>query len=272
MRRLVIHAGFHKTGTTSAQSMIHANRATLAAQVRCYLRDDFAALTRATRHFSSAPDADKLAAVRTEATAFFATLDPDDPHDILMSSEDLSGHLPGRHGIDRYDAAGLIMSQLADAARARFGAGPELIFYFSTRGRDAWLRSTWWQNLRVTRLTRDLETYAERISAAADLPSVVQEVADAVAPETVAFQALEDMARMPFGPMTPLLDLLGTDAALRDRLQVMPPANVQPVLGLDDVFLALNRSALGNRQLAEAKRGLLRMADRAPPRKRRSPD
>ncbi|WP_372833163.1 hypothetical protein [Puniceibacterium confluentis] len=266
---MVIHAGFHKTGTTSAQTMIRINRTALDAHVRCYLRDDFMPLTRAARTFSTRPDADTLDAVRTAAIAFFDTIDPEDPRDILMSSEDLSGHLPGRHGLDRYDAAGLIMSQLADTARARFGAGFDLVFYFSTRSRDAWLRSTWWQNLRVTRLTLDQTDYADKITAAADLPAVLQEVAEAVAPETVTFQALEDIAALTFGPLTPLLDLLEIGEETRASLTAVAPENVQPELGLDAVFLALNRSGLNAKHLSEAKRGLLQLAKRAPARKSR---
>lgn len=260
MTRMVIHAGFHKTGTTSVQSMIAANRAHLNPQVRCYLREDFIDLTEAARRFSIAPDAALLGDVLTQATAFFDRIEPDDARAILMSSEDLSGHLPGRHGLDRYDAAALILSQVGEAAHARFGLDLDLTFHFSTRAADAWLRSTWWQNLRSTRLTRDFDDYACTIAAAADHASILRDVADAVATDRVTSDALEAVTALRFGPLTPLLDLVGVDDDTRDSLTILPPENVQPDVGLDVVFLALNRSGLRTKQVKEAKRLLRRMA------------
>ena len=261
MTRLVIHAGFHKTGTTSVQSLIRANAALLSRRVRPFLKDDFKPLTAAARAFSAAPGAVALAEVTAQAEAFFATLDPADPRPVLMSSEDLSGHLPGRQGLTCYDAAPLALSQIADAALARFGAEAELVFYLSTRAREPWVRSTWWQNLRSTRLTEDFDTYAARIAAAADLPAVVAEVAQAVAPARVEHVALEDSRDMPQGPLTPILDLLPVPPRMRRRMALLPPANVQPTLGLEPVFLALNRSGLGDEALSTAKKRLLRLVD-----------
>jgi hypothetical protein len=142
MTRVVIHAGFHKTGTTTVQSTINANRRLLSRQVRCYLKPDFEKLTRMARAFAATPDEDGLVAVRRAAGKFFASVDDSDPRPVLMSSEDLSGTLPGRHGEHGYDAAPLILAQLSEAAGDRFGAALDLVFHFSTREAGPWLRST----------------------------------------------------------------------------------------------------------------------------------
>ncbi len=262
MTRIVIHAGFHKTGTTSVQSLIRTNKRLLERQIRCYLKPDFEALTEFARLFSVAPSERSLTDLREAADLFFLSIDPEDPRDILMSSEDLSGHLPGRRGLDRYDAASLIMVQLAEAARARFGAQVDLVFYFSTRGRDAWLRSTYWQNLRVTRLVLDYDSYAAQIAAAADLDEVLVEVAEAVAPHEVSALPLEESTDLPQGPLTPLLDLTDFSEVTRAKLHLLPPENVQPDLGLEPVFLALNRSGLKDRYVSEAKKQLRQFANR----------
>ena len=268
MVRMVIHAGFHKTGTTSAQSTIHANRALLGSRVRCFLRPDFLDLAQATRGFSAAPGPDRLAAVRRAADAFFAGCVTDDPRGILMSSEDLAGHIPGRNGIAGYAATHRLMRELARAARGRFGPDLDLVFYFSTRGREAWLRSTWWQNLRVTRLTEDFDTYATRISEASDLPATLGRVAQAIAPERLVSQPLENTGALPLGPLTPMLDLLDIDETLRRALVPTPVRNAQQTPGLDAVFLAINRSALRPKQAREAKRMLLLLSRRAERKKR----
>ncbi len=268
MVRMVIHAGFHKTGTTSAQSTIHANRALLDLRVRCFLRPDFLDLTQATRGFSADPGPDRLAVVRSTADAFFASLATDDPRDILMSSEDLSGHIPGRNAIEGYEAADLIMVQLADAARTRFGAGLDLVFYFSTRSPDAWLHSTWWQNLRVTRLTEDFDSYAARIAKASDLAVTLGRIAQAIAPERLVSRSLDETGALPLGPLTPMLDLLGIDQTVRRSLVPSPRRNAQQTLGLDAVFLSINRSELRPKQASEAKRMLLLLSRRAARKKR----
>lgn len=260
--RLVVHAGFHKTGTSSVQALLHHNRTRLEPHLRIALKPDFEALTRAARHFSVAPDAVRLADVGAEAAHFFETLDSDDPRPVLMSSEDLSGHMPGRRGLESYDAVDLILPQIADAAFARFGETLDLVFYFSTRAARDWLRSAWWQSLRGTRLVLDCDAYSAQFAAAAAFDTVLAAVADSVAPARIATCALEDSSERPQGPLTPLLDLVDMPQDPRATLDMLPPVNTQPDLGLQPVMLALNRSGLKDRQVRELKRILRQMANR----------
>ena len=263
MTRVVIHAGFHKTGTTSVQSTLRANRALLEPHLRVYLKADFDALTEATRAFCAAPEDDAaLNAVGRYAMRFFRRIERDDPRPILMSSEDLSGHLPGRRRRPGYHAAPRIMSVIAENARHRFGDNLDLILFFSTRDSDTWLRSTWWQNLRSTRLTDDLDLYATRPEVATDLTGTVEAVAKAVAPARVMSESLDLSRDRREGPLAPLLDLFALVPEIRDALAILPPVNAQPVSGLDEVFLALNRSALSEENLRDAKKNLRRIANK----------
>ncbi|APX23055.1 MAG: hypothetical protein CML50_01690 [Rhodobacteraceae bacterium] len=260
MTRIVIHAGFHKTGTTTVQTTLQANRALLEPHLRVCLKADFERLTKAARAYSLAPDEAGRAAVGREAARFFRRLDRDDPRPVLMASEDLSGHLPGRRGLTRYHATAEIMALLSETAVARLDAAP--VFFFSTRERDAWLRSTWWQNLRSTRLTLDLDRYAEELAGAVDLEAIVAEVAVRVGPAQVASEPLETSRSRREGPLAPLLDLVALPPEPRAALELRPPENVQPDIGLAEVFLALNRSGLDDRHLREAKKTLRRLAIR----------
>lgn len=263
--RIVIHAGFHKTGTTSVQSMLRENAALLEPHVRVYLKDAFEGLTESTRSFSLDPTKKTLAAVARFSTAFFNEIALDDPRPILMSSEDLAGHMPGRHGLECYDSAGLVMKALSDAAFLRFGKETDLTFYFSTRTREPWLRSTWWQNLRSTRLTDDFQTYSNQFDAARSLDQILEEIAVDVAPAHVTSFLLEEATDLPLGPLDPLLTLLDLTDLDRATLTVLPPENVQPDLGVDAVFLALNQSALPEKDVQEAKRIVRKMARRLDP-------
>ncbi|MGR3379000.1 hypothetical protein [Salipiger abyssi] len=262
MTRVVIHAGFHKTGTSSAQAILRANAALLEPHLRVFLRDDFTPLIHAARSYSITRKEDGLTELRRQADRLFRRIDAADPRPVLISSEGLSGHLPGRRGLTCYDAAPRNMAALAEAARQRFGETLDLTFFFSTRDRDSWVRSTWWQNLRSTRLTEDIDLYAERIGKASDLPQIVATVAEVVAPVRVVAERLENSRERREGPLAPLLDLIDLPPEPRDSLEILPPENVQPDIGLGEVFLALNRSALKDPYLREAKKNLRRLANR----------
>ena len=252
-RRIVIHAGFHKTGTTSVQSMLRENADALAPHVDVYLKDGFEDLTTKARAFSVDPQEKTLAQVAKAAAGFFARRDADDPRPILMSSEDLSGHMPGRHGLDCYDSAGLVMRCISVSAYACFGQDADVTFYFSTRDRGTWLRSTWWQNLRSTRLTLGFDEYAKRFDDAQTLDDVLSEVAHDVAPARVTSRRIEDIGSGPLGPLDAVLDLLALQDLDRGTLRALPPENVQPDIGIDQVFLALNRSKLPEKDVQEIK-------------------
>lgn len=263
MTRVVIHAGFHKTGTTSVQSTLRANRALLEPHLRVFLKQDLEALTEATRAHCAAPGEEApLKAVGRHALRFFRRIDRADPRPVLISSEDLSGHLPGRRRHQGYHAAPRIMAVIAENARHRFGEALDLTFFFSTRAPDSWLHSTWWQNLRATRLIDDLDLYAARPEINADLSRIVDAVAQQVAPAQVLSEPLEQSRERREGPLAPLLDLVALDAAVRARLTLLAPVNAQPVAGLDEVFLALNRSGLGEESLRDAKKILRGIANR----------
>ncbi|EPX79553.1 hypothetical protein Salmuc_05493 [Salipiger mucosus DSM 16094] len=260
---MVVHAGFHKTGTSSVQTMLRGNRAALEPHLRILLKEDFEPLTEAARALSHRPSDEALAAVGRYAARLFRRVAKDDPRPLLLSSEDLSGLLPGRRGVTDYGAAPLVMAKLAENARYRFGAALDLAVCFSTRGAPDWLRSSWWQSLRSTRLTEDFDTYARRLAPAADMAAVVAEVQAALPDAQVTSVPLERSREMPQGPLTPLLDLAGLGQAVRDTLEVPGPVNAQPEARLAEVFLALNRSELDDARLSEAKTALRRIATRA---------
>lgn len=260
--KIVIHAGFHKTGTTSVQAMLRENADLLDPHVRVLLKEHFEDLTKTARSFSIEPREETLAEVAKSAAGFFAGMDRDDPRPILMASEDLSGHMPGRHGLESYDSAGLIMKCIAVAAFACLGDDTDVTFYFSVRDRTAWLRSTWWQNLRSTRLTLDFEDYARRFDEADSLEEILDGVAADVAPAKVTSRRLEDIGNGPLGPLDPVLDLLDLPGLERTALKALPPENVQPDMGIDAVFLALNRSRLADKDVQTAKRSIRKMTRR----------
>ncbi|KAA8616274.1 hypothetical protein [Salipiger aestuarii] len=259
MTRVVVHAGFHKTGTSTVQHALAQNRDALAPHLRIHLREDFDPLTASARSWSVTRSDKHFAAIGRNALRFFRSIGREDTRPVLMSSEDLCGHMPGRNGIAAYDAAPDILRVIADNARHWFGPALDLVIYFSTRAPDPWLRSTWWQNLRSTRLTKDLDPYADDLPRAADLSAVADAVRAAVTAQVVT-TPLEDSAARPEGPLAPLLDLTDVPADVRAALGIPPPVNAQPDLGMAEVLLALNRSGLDDEALSDAKRTIRRLA------------
>ena len=242
--------------------MLRENAAVLDPHLRVFLKNAFDDLTDKARSFSIDPKEKTLGQVAKAATAFFDTIDTSDPRPILICSEDLSGHMPGRHGLECYDSAGLVMKCLADTAFDRFGPETDIMFYFSTRAREPWLRSTWWQNLRSTRLTKDFAEYKAQFDEARELEDILEEVAVDIAPARVTSCPLELSTSLPMGPLEPILALFDLPDLDRTALRALPPENVQPDVGIDTVLLALNRSALPDRDVQDAKRMIRKMARR----------
>ncbi len=242
--------------------MLRENADLLAPHIDVLLKDAFEDLTEKARSFSLDPREKTLSQVAKAAIGFFSGLNKSDARPLLLSSEDLAGHMPGRHGLDCYDSTGLVMKCISVSAYAYFGKDTDLTFYFSTRDTDSWLRSTWWQNLRSTRLTLDFDDYCARFDGARTLQEILQEIEKDVAPARVVSCALEDVADRPLGPLDPVLELFDLPGLDRSALSVLPPENVQPDVGIDTVFLALNRSRLPEKDVQDAKRSIRKMARR----------
>lgn len=259
MRLVIVHAGFHKTGTTTVQNTLRDNRRLLAPHLQVILRPGMVALCEAARAFSVARDPLEMALFRYELARLAEDWAPGDPRPLLLASEDLSGHMPGRRGLTGYDAAPLLMRALAETL-AEAMPGARLQFFFSTRAAAPWLASCYRQTLRATRLTLGEAEYARRFRASAALDAAVDAVARAVAPLPVQRCALETSQDRPLGPLAPLLDLLDLPDAVRAAIVLHPAANAALPQSVNDRLLALNRSDLDDNALRAAKLAAARAA------------
>ncbi|MGI3170081.1 hypothetical protein ACRARG_13060 [Pseudooceanicola sp. C21-150M6] len=259
--RLLVHAGFHKTGTTSIQKTLGHNRAALAPFAKVILREDMEALCEAARAFSIRPGAMERSMLIYEAAQVFEALDPEDGRTVLMSSEDLSGHMPGRHGLTSYRAAEKIMPVLREVALECLpGAG--IGFWFTTRSRRPWLASCYAQNVRASRMVQSLEEFTAMIGQGADLKNQVRRIARVVAPSVVGFNTLESIADVAFGPAETLLGRAGVTIAARQRMKAVPWENRSLPPEILAEMLAINRSDLDDRAVRDAKKTVIDRYDR----------
>lgn len=235
-RKIVLHAGFHKTGTSTVQAVLRTNRKTLMPALAIRLKGQMAELMSATRGYSTYGTPDALDKVSRRFDALLAELPGMPRRALLLSAEELSGHMPGRGPLADYSAAPVLMYQFWQRARVKFPETP-IVFCFATRAADAWQRSAWAEHVKSSGMRLDLNEYCTRYPLASDLDAVVREVRRRV-PAPVHSYALEDCANLPLGPADPVLDLCDIPDDIRSALTPEPPQNTR--LG-DDILAALLR-------------------------------
>jgi hypothetical protein len=141
-RKIIIHTGFHKTGTSSVQQVLRANRPLLQPELAMSLKGQMPDLMHATRGYSTWRD--DLTLVKA-ATRFGAVLDglvAMPKRALLLSAEGFSGHMPGRGDLADDSAAPILLSRYCDEIAARF-PNIEQVIYFSTRAPESWLQSAY---------------------------------------------------------------------------------------------------------------------------------
>ena len=178
-------------------------------------------LCEASRIWSARRTKKALKTVQSEAKRLASQLPVSGQ--VILSSEDLTGHMPGRKKLRSYDAAPTLMETLENAIMNHHPSA-EITFYFSTRGAAAWLRSCHWQHVRATPYKLSVEDYARQYAGSADLDTTVKAVASGVV-SRVESALLEDCTGE-WGPSEPVLDLADVPKGLRAQLKHIKPSNV----------------------------------------------
>lgn len=231
-RKIVIHAGFHKTGTSTVQAVLRENRKLLMPALAIRLKGQMKELLHATRGYSTYVTPDALDKVSRRFDALLADLPGMPRRTLLLSAEELSGHMPGRGPLADYSAAPVLMYLFWQRAQQAFPQTP-VVFCFATRASADWQRSAWAEHVKSSGMTLDYEDFCHSYPAAPDLAQVVQDVTRRV-PAPVHSFALEACTDLPLGPADPVLDLCDIPPTLRETLVPQPPKNVR----LDDATLA----------------------------------
>lgn len=258
-RQILLHAGFHKTGTSSMQHFLWANRARLATEADVLLLRHLQPAAKLCMGYARQRNPLLLADLAPTLDTVLATHPPGAGHHLVLSCEGLSGHLPGWPGVADYSAAPETVGFVAGWLAERYPEA-ELSVVLSTRDAKGWLYSAYRHHLLGQRLTLDWPDFAARMQAAADLNTAAVNIGMAVAETAPAAQVLtlplEDAARHPLGPGGALIEGLHLSAPLRDSLRAVGHGNRGPDKALWAQFLALNRRAMPDSALAKTKREL----------------
>jgi hypothetical protein len=269
MTRVIVHAGFHKTGTTSLQDFLARNRTALRPWLRYYGKADFLAAGAHARVYAQRPFPWRLWRFRRAFRTFLNGIDADDT--IVLSRETFSGGMPGHRQLGgrlmmSYGRAARPLARVIVAElRRRFDPTTEIIFLYTVREREAWIKSVYGHLLRSIRITEDFKAFRAQFP---DLPGPEDEaraMAAYLAPVRVVTAALEHYATEREGPAKAVLDLLDIPADVRAGLHPAPRSNPGNPPDLQAKFLEINRSDLPKSRLKFSKDRLIARAEREGP-------
>lgn len=253
--QIIVHPGFHKTGTSSLQAYLAANRAALAVQMRIVLLDELKEPLRFATHYSIGQDPFDLAGFTAGFARVCESLAAEAAKTILISSEGLSGRTPGKSGIMDYAAAAPLAAAMETAVRAVFGAGVDLTLLYTTRAPLPWLNSAWRHNLVGYRITQDFGQFCETYAKAADFTVITDQVARAIRRAKVVVTPLEQVQPQ---PANAVLNLLNLPAGLCQSLADPGLKNAGITQGMAAQLLAINRSSVSDAKAKDLKAIALR--------------
>jgi len=260
MRQILLHPGFHKTGTSSMQHFLWLNRETLAPFFDLRMMRHFKPVVRLAGTYSRSKNPLHLLDMVGLLDAAFDAFPVRDDRDLLISAEGLSGHLPGSLDVQDYGATPVLMTYLAGYLSERFPTAQVKVL-FTTRNAYDWLFSAYRQHLRGQRLTLDFNDFEEKYREAANFDTIITDVATALAPLPVLFMPMSDALRHPLGPGAALVDQMRVPQTVRANLITVGKGNEGASDVLWQQFLRLNRSNLTDAAVAEQKNALAEAAD-----------
>ena len=240
-RRLIVHMGVQKTGSTSIQRHLRRNEDALAGDLVVRTPEEgspMRPLGRAAVGFSLAPDKDREQALKL---AFREVLDglPQTDVPVLISHENLAGAMPGNGGEGRlYPALPQIAALLVAEAR---DFAVDFVVY--TRKQKTWRPSVWAQAVRTDGYERSLVEFE---AETADLPGwgdLIRRLNAETGGRVTRFK-LEDEDDL-LRPGRQLLRHAGLDDALIDSLDPLDgPTNSRLNDGATEFLRRLNGLSL----------------------------
>lgn len=254
-RKIVLHAGFHKTGTSTVQAVLRANRKALMPALAIRLKGQMRELMHATRGYATYGTDEALDKVSRRFDALLADLPGMPRRTLLLSAEELSGHMPGRGPLASYAAAPVLMYLYWQRARIAFPDAP-VVFCFALREAAIWRRSAWAEHVKSSGMTLDFDGFCAQYPDAGDLEGIVQQVRARV-PAPVETFALEACGAGRLGPADPVLDLCDIPDDIRAQLVPQPPQNTQLDAATLDAMLQINRTHTDTDARNAAKAALL---------------
>lgn len=259
MRQILLHPGFHKTGTSSVQHFLWHNREKLTPYFDLRMFRHMKSVAATCAKYSASLDPLDLLDLVPQLDESFTLFPANKNRDMLVSCKGFCGHLPCNSAVKDYRSVPVLITYLAGYLAERF-PDAQVKILFTTRNAQDWLFSMYRQQLKAHRLAEDFATFSKLYAAAADLNAVINDVAVALTPLPVMYMPLEDMIRHPLGPGAAVVDQMSVPAAVKQTLEPVGIGNAGPDEAIWKHYLELNRSHQPDQRVASQKN---EMADAA---------
>ncbi|GLQ35879.1 hypothetical protein GCM10007939_21630 [Amylibacter marinus] len=260
---VIVHAGYHKTGTTSLQNFMNRNKETLRPYCSYYGKADFLSAGANARIYAQRPFPWRLYRFRRSFRRFLAQIDPDPV--IVLSRETFAGNMPGHrkwHGglVKSYGPPSAALARvIIQELLRRFGPETRITYLMTTRDKEPWIKSVYGHLLRSRRLVDDFDTFRTSLKNLQSPAKQAQVLARKIAPVELISVALEDYGTHRFGPAEALLQLISLPDDIRETLQpIHRPANTGQSADLQQQFLQLNRQIKDKAELKRRKERILK--------------
>jgi len=264
-RKIIVHMGFHKTGSTYVQELLKLNAGRLpegfvalhqASPHTARLRRACLSFQKARRAGPEAPEAKVQAETIVAECRAILERHAGDAHTVLISDEELAGYMPGRLG------ARAVYPCLAELCRLlREGFAPHPVqFVFYTREPEGWLKSVYNQAVKQHKVTKRYHRFRQDLIGSPDLAAhaaVIREEFGAEAVSVFSFEEERQIRDRPFGAS--LFALAGLPEALCRDFEIAGinrNESLHPIAR--ELMRSLNETALTSEQIVTIKDVFLR--------------
>ena len=261
-QQVIIHAGFHKTGTTSIQAMIERERNRLEAFAQFYIKSQVDPSPNIARLYGQRQNRHTLTRFESTFTVFLKTCPRGKP--IVISREQLCGALLTGRGRwpfrqDRYHRVSLKLAQAQVRSVIRvFGPDAQITLVYTVRDDAGYIRSAYGHFIRDTDLDVDFDTFRKGFRRKIDLQGCADRIAKALPTVTVKTATLSDLSAHVRGPGQLILDILDIPQDIQDKIAA-PAKRNKP--GISDALaaqlLALNKADMRASDRKRAKHDLI---------------
>ncbi len=242
---IIVHAGFHKTGTSSLQAYLQEYRNELLPFARIYIKSDLKDLSSAGRFYGQFPSLLRARLFRRKLRKFLSNIE--DNKVIVISRETFCGIMPGHRRFGIWPARKMtpIATKLAiiieQELRRRFGEDTEITLLYTTREKESWHKSVWGHIVRSINLKIAREEFVYQLKNQPSLDDEVETIRRNLKYANVLSRSLEELKTHPLGPAGAIIDLL----ELPKNWNVQHPPktinNVGEPKDIQNEFLRLNR-------------------------------
>lgn len=258
MSRVLLHLGFHKTATTSAQRFLFNNRELIWPHAALILPERLWPARRLARWYSDSGDAEVLDLLAAELGGLVGGLSLGPRRKAVLSCETLIGPMPLGDNSAPYPLAADMIRALVRGVSAHVPL-QDITVLLTLRDQQDWAESLWRHQvakLRNVRITQEAEEFCAAVSQI-PLPQQIAQIRAALPDITLKAEPIEPWADAHLGIGQLFFDFLGRPTHEIAKWTPAPRVNQGTDPNLTAELLRLNRSSLDAHALEAAKLTLL---------------